>query len=1545
MTRIPVHREFDAIVEVHPRDGLPQHAWGSAKRSYRIRPEALALAAPEPLRHDIRDKNLEPRWPPGSDFWPFKLFSDVVVLGKAFGPAGRAIDGRSVSVRVGNVRKRIQVWGTRLIEWGSDGRPRVGAPDPFSDMDLVYTRAYGGRDARVPMPPGPSSSLRSLGVSPHHPGVYPRNQSGKGYVVIDSPIDGVELPNLEDPDNLLTSENIIVKDPALWYRQPLSFFLDWHYPAMFPRGYYAGASPYHPVPPAEVLEEVRRGFVPEQWRDFAGQVMANRPPPPIFFQEASLGMSFSDLREGTPLELEGMHPERDRMTFALPAAPRLVIEVEGDKQPVEAKILHVVITPHEEKVEITWAGIRKDLPRAFFPGIHGHIPITLYVDGAPVPYDTPEPIYPKIRQAEAEGKLKMPRRRRPGEPGYLEMMAGLLTDETPRRERDVVPKSEAPHLGDVDVANGRLLLEEVDFEVPGPYQLAFRRFYSSSMTWRAGSLGVGWSHCLEQALWEEDGWLYYRTENGREIAIPVPRGRELALGSSVHHPLHGVTVRRLAGDQYEVRLTDGRGFQFTRIQSSVTIGTPKARLTRCFSSKGASVELAYDAHGRLDRLLFPSGQYLRFEHDERSRLTRIFAPTRDGSDWAVAARYEIDGSGQLREAADGMNRGSTYRYHGRLLVQHTSRTGLVRRFAYDGPDAEVRCVRETWGEDAPEREYYYSAAERNGGVRDACEHSFSFRCNPAGSIVRVLDYFANETSREHDEASGLVTLQRTKNGETSYLYDASFHLADVSAPDQGSVALEHDEAGHLTQWKDAEGGAARWAWDVHGRLAAVADRSGASVVYGYEEDGVLSSILAPGDAHIAIERDKAKQTITALHAIQTTRRAQHDALSRIIAIEDELGTTTKLSYDPSGRVAKLELAGDLLVAYESDADGNVTEIHAPGLKTTLERDLHGRIAAVLRAGVGPRLHRDAEGRVKMVENEALDLWELIRDTAGRVIEEAGFEGMAKRYSMRDHDGHVRREVCGLVSSEVTRDGAGRPLTIRHSDESFQRFAWTNAGHLERVQEGDGQTRFERDGEGRITLEKRRFDGIWIKSDYGGLGRRFAMSSALGLSVRVDRDAFGRARSYVAQRGEQRLELHFERDRCGREVRRHLPGGLALVWTRDALGRPTERSIMRGAEQLATARYSWDGIDRLVRFEDPARGARRHRYDARSRLIQAGRVVRVLDDVDNVFRTEARDDHRYAVGGRVLQTRGIELEYDEVGRRIEMRTADAARHRYRWDARGRLVEVSLSDDKRIVYAYDGLGRRIARRLEQKTEISGVDQPVWDSLSETLFVWDGLELLHEIENGVVTTWLWDEGCLVGKLDDRNAYAALTDSAGMPAELTDANGDLAWRAVLDCYGLAYVESSSTPCPWRFRGHWADPDTGLLHSWLRVYDPQTGSYLSPNPLGIAAGANLYTYVSDPLVESSPLGLGPGYTALAGALRSERLEGELIERFVRALDRDDSAAGPRSRFDVHAATPRLPNPEALLFGAWERFRPSRQLPPPSSSFTRLPESTGLVRS
>ncbi len=400
--RKPSRETYDAEVDVVVTPGDTGFAQAWIKLTHSAAGGSCAPAEPEPLLHDLRDPDSEPRTQPGTDFWWYKEATDVVVRGSAFAPAPGART-MEVSVQVGQVSKRVAVFGPRAVTW-ADGRPRVADPEPFEAVPMTWDNAYGGVDIRV-TPDDPDDLMTQLMLEVDHPGRYPRNAAGFGYMVLPGELPEVFMPQLEDPDDLLTAERLVVGDARKWYLQPLPWCLDWVHPETFPRNvlFSDAVDAWYPGPEDAGMPEVRRGYVMEGYRTMMKQ-RDEAGPHPRFCQGASHGLVLDGITGGEPVVIRGMHPERSEVSFSLPAPPQLEITVEGDRQAVEPRLHSVVCWPAEEKVTMTYAA-RRPLTRPFIPGVHGKIPVSLSVNGdAPIEYETPTPVRERVAEAQAEAK-------------------------------------------------------------------------------------------------------------------------------------------------------------------------------------------------------------------------------------------------------------------------------------------------------------------------------------------------------------------------------------------------------------------------------------------------------------------------------------------------------------------------------------------------------------------------------------------------------------------------------------------------------------------------------------------------------------------------------------------------------------------------------------------------------------------------------------------------------------------------------------------------------------------------------------------------------------------------------------------------------------------------------------------------------------------------------------------------------------------------------------------------------------------------------------
>lgn len=395
---------YDAIVDLFPLQAIPAMAYALVKFVYLIEEQKCVLTKAEPMFHDIRDPEIQPRLLPGSEFWTTKYATDVVVRGNAFAPYGKPVNSMRVFVRVGNTTKQIQVWGERIAEWKPNVRPVFSQPEPFIEVPLIYANAYGGTDPRVPVSDKPLTPMEEARLEADHPGIYPRNPFGKGYVVLPDPAKGVRLPMLEDPDDLLTPERLIVGDPKKWYKQPLPWCYEYTNPLQFPRFVYLGLDAWFTPPDDHNLPEVYRGYITPNYRSqFGDSWNPVQETPSQYFQEASLGMVFQDLYIGTPFSIKGMHPEEEVINFTLPKEPLIEIEIEGQKQGTKPQLSNMLIEPAEKKVSLVYVARTTDLPRVLIPGIHGYIPLAVIVNkDRPVIYETPPTIRDQLKAARKE---------------------------------------------------------------------------------------------------------------------------------------------------------------------------------------------------------------------------------------------------------------------------------------------------------------------------------------------------------------------------------------------------------------------------------------------------------------------------------------------------------------------------------------------------------------------------------------------------------------------------------------------------------------------------------------------------------------------------------------------------------------------------------------------------------------------------------------------------------------------------------------------------------------------------------------------------------------------------------------------------------------------------------------------------------------------------------------------------------------------------------------------------------------------------------------
>lgn len=148
--------------------------------------EAIPLYAPEYSGESGKSSLLYE-----ADLLGPKQTTDIILNGNAYTESGKPATKVNVSLSVNKLRKNLMVFGDRYWRRGMMGGLAISNPAPFTSIPIVYERAFGGWDTR---PEDPANHR-----------LDPRNPIGKGFAVREDHLLDQALPNIEYPNQLISS--------------------------------------------------------------------------------------------------------------------------------------------------------------------------------------------------------------------------------------------------------------------------------------------------------------------------------------------------------------------------------------------------------------------------------------------------------------------------------------------------------------------------------------------------------------------------------------------------------------------------------------------------------------------------------------------------------------------------------------------------------------------------------------------------------------------------------------------------------------------------------------------------------------------------------------------------------------------------------------------------------------------------------------------------------------------------------------------------------------------------------------------------------------------------------------------------------------------------------------------------------------------------------------------------------------------------------------------------------------------------------------------
>ncbi len=1066
----------------------------------------------------------------------------------------------------------------------------------------------------------------------------------------------------------------------------------------------------------------------------------------------------------------------------------------------------------------------------------------------------------------------------------------------------------------INFGTGNKYLSATDVRVPGPgANLSFTRTYNSQSN-DTSVVGYGWTASLSEKLIITANEITLIQSGGRYVHFPLESTgiwvNETGLRRVITEITGGYQLQEVDGSikQFDssgrlLLFTDRNnnsrtytysGSELVSISNTfggvISFGYTGGNLTSVTSPLG-TFSYSYDTNNNLETVTKPDTASITYIYDdpndvhnltgvineegerivtvEYDTADRVFRSAKQGGANEVIISYPAN---YLRKVTNSLGVETTYH----LDVLH----GIVQVGSFSGPGCSS-CG------SASDISYLYDDRLRVKEQTDARGKVTSYtyddignkltKTEAAGTPLEKLTTYTyypdnklhttstasianpgrqSVTTMTYDGGGNLLT--RTETGfedtlaisrTTSYSYNSFGQLTTINGPrtdvndtitmayypndaaqgnNRGQLHTVTNSLGHVTTYSD---------YNLHGQAETITDANGLvttrtfnsrgemissttaglTTSYIYNLAGDLQSVSLPGSrtitygydysGRINIIADNQGNSITYSFNSEGRKTGEevHDPQSNLVRY-------INFEYDDSGRIRKVNYPGDAESTAAYDEVGNLVQtINATGLQTDMSYDLLNRLESITENGSSTDYQYDANHNITQVTDA---------------------RGNATGFLYDDFDRRISRTAPDTGTTLYGYDEAGNLLSITDALSRIVGFSYDALNRPVSQTYGNKTISFAYDqnsnGKGRLSA---------ISDEHGSRSFLYNALGQLSSETRViAATSYTTAYDYSSTTGEMESIIY--------------PSGMQMGYSYGSDGQVASISIdggilINGVTHLPFGPLNSATLGATVLTKD---------YDQRYNLtgITAGNLNYIysrdaeghVTAIENMPSPQAVNDESistYPADSNKLQsttgTRAKTYIYDDVGNTLSDGTFT-----YIYDELNRITEVREGTTVVAAYGYDSSNRRVLKTAGSKT---------------THYLYDAnSNLIAEAaaDGTIEREYVYLDGEVIALSEyqtNPGLYYFINDHLGTPQQLITATGTVVWQAAYLPFGQAHVTVAEVANNIRFPGQYYDSETGLHYNWHRYYSPETGRYISADPIGLAGGMNLYAYV-----EGNPVNL-----------------------------------------------------------------------------------------
>lgn len=279
-----------------------------------------------------------------------------------------------------------------------------------------------------------------------------------------------------------------------------------------------------------------------------------------------------------------------------------------------------------------------------------------------------------------------------------------------------------------------------------------------------------------------------------------------------------------------------------------------------------------------------------------------------------------------------------------------------------------------------------------------------------------------------------------------------------------------------------------------------------------------------------------------------------------------------------------------------------------------------------------------------------------------------------------------------------------------------------------------------------------------------------------------------------------------------------------------------------------ARFIYDSLGNRLLGEDAGQPLKRYEYDELGRLRQIKGIGESQQAIQMIHYNQAGQPTEY--GNWLMQYNAGNLTQvsDKSGQLVAQYTYNDEGQRIR-------KQVWVKDGNRLTipettyYVYEG--SQLQHELDGQGNIIRNYVYVGNQLVATI---DYDAKHHAIPQAKVSSWQraknWMSSLVSNDKNNAKVNYVISDYLGRPRQVRDGESNaLVWQLSPTLFGgeanKGLEKKTGYQLNVRFPGQFEDVETGLYYNHWRYYDKGTGRYITPDPLGLAGGDNVYAYVN----------------------------------------------------------------------------------------------------